>query len=156
MSFRARTASAFLVAVAGLVAVTSCGASGQETLGELVMFEAIEVIEYSGQAAELTSGQQPRDVLDEVRAGRAAERGQRGALIADLPPPDDGVRRFAFVHSGCVLKGSAQLVLEDNRLDAQLLEDGSTEQRTMCEQQVYFLSVFDVPVGDLPDHVRLS
>lgn len=85
MPSRGRTALASLVAVAGLVAVASCGVFGQETLGKLVMFEAIEVVEYSGQAAELTSGQQPGDVLDGIGAGRSAERGRRGAVIAGLP-----------------------------------------------------------------------
>jgi len=50
----------------------------------------------------------------------------------------------------------AQLVLDDGVVDAQLLEDGSTEQQAQCDVPVYFLTVFDVPVADLPDRVRLS
>jgi len=63
-------------------------------------------------------------------------------------------RRFAFIDSGCA-HNSARLVIEEGELTAQLLEDGSPEQQTDCGGLAWFLSVFDVPIDDLPDPVRL-
>ncbi len=127
-----------------LLAVAGCGTGGDETLGELVTFEVLKGVEHAADAAELAPGQEPRDVL----AGLGRPSGTA------LPRAKDGVRRFVFVDTGC-RQDSAQLVLEDGVLDAQLLEDGSTEQRTMCAAPVYFLTLFDVPSADLPDGVRL-
>jgi len=127
-----------------LLAVAGCGTGGDETLGELVTFEVLKGVERVTDAAELAPGQEPRDVL----AGLGRQSGTA------LPRAKDGVRRFVFVDTGC-RQDSAQLVLEDGVLDAQLLEDGSTEQRTMCAAPVYFLTLFDVPSADLPDGVRL-
>jgi len=127
-----------------LLAVAGCGIGGDETFGELVAFEMLKGVKPAAAAAELAPGQEPRDVL----AGLGRSSGTA------LPRDMDGVRRFVFVDIGC-REDSAQLVLEDGVLDAQLLEDGSTEQRTMCAAPVYFLTVFDVPSADLPDGVRL-
>ena len=127
-----------------LLAVTGCGTGGDRTLGELVAFEMLERAERLNDAAELAPGQEPQAVL--------AGLGRRS--VAALPRVKDGVRRFAFVDTGC-RQDSAQLVLEDGVLNAQLLEDGSTEPRTMCAAPVYFLTIFDVPSAELPDGVRL-
>lgn len=133
-----------ILAAITLLAVAGCGTGGDETLGELVAFEMLQGVEHVADAAELAPGQEPRGVLGGL--GRSS-----GTALA---PAKDGVRRFVFVGVGC-RQDSAQLVLEDGVLDAQLLEDGSTEQRTMCAAPVYFLTIFDVPSADLPDGVRL-
>jgi len=136
--------SRLTVAVTALLAATGCGILGDRTLGELVTFDALEGVNHASDAAELAPGQEPQDVL----AGLGRQP------ISALPPADADVRRFAFVESGCQ-HDSAQLVLEDGVLDAQLLEDGNTEQQTFCDAPAYFLSVFDVPAAELPDGLRL-
>lgn len=114
------------------------------TLGELVALDALDGTDHNSQAAELQAGEQSQDVFSGLGSGAAT----------DLPPLGEGARRFAFSHVGCK-QDSAQLVLQDGVLDAQLLENGSAEGQTMCAAPVYFLSVFDVPAADLPDRVRL-
>lgn len=133
-----------IAAVTALLAATGCGIFGDETLGELVAIDSLEGINHSNDAVELAPGEEPQDVL--AGLGRSA--------ITALPPLDADVRRFAFVETGC-REDSAQLVLEDGVLDAQLLEDGSTEGQTDCDAPVYFLAVFDVSSADLPDEVEL-
>lgn len=124
--------------------MTGCGIFGDQTLGRLVTFAALSESDHQNEAAELTAGQQPQDALTGLRAED----------IPSVSALTDEMRRFAFIDTGC-RHDSAQLRLTDGALDAQLLENGSTEQQTMCAQAVYFLSVFDVPVADLPDEVRL-
>lgn len=137
-----RTYSLTLAAIT--LAVAGCGFVGDETLGELVRFDVLEGIEGVAGDVELAPGEEPRDLT----AGPGRPSGTA------LPRVKDGVRRFVFVDAGC-RQDSAQLVLEDGLLNVQLLEDGSTEQRTMCAQPVYFRTIFDVPSADLPDGVRL-
>ena len=132
------------LALAVLLAATGCGIFGDETLGELVAFDALEGVDHDSGAAELASGEEPQDVL----AGLGRQ------TVTAPPPVDEDVRRFAFVDIGCA-EDSAQLVIEDGVLDAQLLEDGSTEGQTDCDAPVYFLTVFDVPAAALPDMARL-
>jgi len=133
------------VAGAALIVVSGCGLSGDSTLGTLVTFESLESFDPPIQAAELSTDQEPEDVFSELQ----------DEDIDPLPPLGDETRRFAFIGSGCA-HDSAQLVIEDDVLTAQLLEDGSTEQQTLCGGLAYFLSVFDVPAEDIPEQVRLS
>jgi len=124
--------------------VAGCSLLNDATLGELVRFDALDGHDRRSAAAELTAGEQPRDVLPSLGGGARA----------DLPPLEDDTRRFAFVDVGCN-HDSAQLILQDGVLDAQLLENGSADDQTMCAVPAYFLSVFDVRTADLPDQVRL-
>lgn len=146
MSGRARVAlvTVAVLAVVGVSAVVVSSLLANATLGELVRFDALGGNDHRSAGAELSAGEQPRDVLP----------GLGGGERADLPPLADGTRRFAFVEVGCK-QDSAQLVLQGGELDAQLLENGSPEDQTLCAVPVYFLTVFDVPVDDLPAQVRL-
>jgi len=143
-----------VLGLAALLILAGCGSLRPDvTVGELVGFGALvegerPYPEY--QSVELADGEQPQDVFGDLGDGE----------IATLPPLEPGFRRFAFIDPGC-RQDSARLVIdygvadgeETGSLDAQLLEDGSTEQQTMCEQAVYFLTVFDVSVLELPDRL---
>lgn len=138
------------VALGVLLVAIGCVVFSDRTVGELVTFETLRnYLPHRSQAAELEPGQRPHDVL----VGLPPE-GSTDLAPLDLPPLDDEARRFAFVVGGCA-HDSGQLVLEDDVLEAQLLEDGSTEQQTDCGGVTFFLSVFDVPAVDLPARVRL-
>lgn len=132
------------VAGTALIFVSGCALFGDSTLGTLVTFEQLTGFDHPIQAAELGTGQEPEEVFSELQTED----------LKALPPLADETRRFAFIDAGCK-HDSAQLVVEDGFLTAQLLEDGSTEQHTYCEAPVYFLSVFDVPAQDIPEQVRL-
>lgn len=133
-----------LLAVVCLGAVAGCRLLGHARLGTLVAFEALVSFDHPIQAAELSADQEPQDVFSELR----------DEDLPALPPLGEQTRRFAFIDSGCA-HNSAQLVIEEGVLSAQLLEDGSTEQHTDCGGLAWFLSVFDVPADDLPADVQL-
>lgn len=133
-----------ILVVTALFAVSGCGIPGDQTLGELVTLDALEGTSLANDAVELEPDQEPQDVLADLRR----------QPVTALPPVEDDFRRFAFVETGC-RHDSAQLLVEDGVLDAQLLEDGSTEQQTDCDAPVYFLAVFDVPAADLPERTLL-
>ena len=140
-----------VLGLAALLILPGCGGRADATVGELVGFDTLgESAHTNFLSHELADGEQPQDVLGDLG----------GAEITPMLPLEPGFRRFAFIDSGCK-HDSAQLVMEYGRedgkesgeMDAQLLEDGSTEQRTMCAAPVYFLSVFDVSVLELPDRL---
>ncbi len=143
-----------VLGLATLLILSACGSLRPDaTVGELVSFDALadgESAQTEFLMVELADGQQPEDVSDDLGEGE----------ITTLPSLEPDFRRFAFIDPGCA-HDSAQLVIaygvedgeESGSLDAQLLEDGRLDQQTDCARPVYFLSVFDVSVDDLPDRL---
>ncbi|MEJ7832042.1 MAG: hypothetical protein WKF79_03945 [Nocardioides sp.] len=70
---------------------------------------------------------------------------------ADLPTLDDGVRRFAFVLTGCQ-ENDPELLLEADVLQAEFTEESNVD----CGQLEYYVAVFDVPEDDLPEGFELD
>jgi len=130
---------------AALLLASGCGLFGDSGLGTLVAFQKLDGFSFSIQAAELDAGQLPADVFVALRSFVRL----RSEAVVIVPPLAEDTRRFAFIERGCN-HDSAQLVVVDNVLDVELLEDGSTEQQTYCGGITYFLTVFDVPTGDVP------
>ncbi len=129
---------------AALMCVAGCGLFGDSGLGTLVAFQKLDGRDFSVHAAELDVGQVPADAFVELRS----------VAVVILPPLAEETRRFAFIAGGCK-QDSAQVVVVDNGLEVELLENGSTEQQTLCYVPVYFLTVFDVPGDDLTADVQL-
>ncbi len=66
----------------------------------------------------------------------------------DLPPRPDGVRRLAFVLTGCAHDSARLTVGGDGTVGVRLVRD-DPDIEIDCAQAMYYLAVFDVPADRL-------
>lgn len=127
----ARSLRAVVLLLPAVVAASGCsGGAGAE--------EAEEVARYGPDVSGLVEPglRVPLGPEPDLRALGVPE----GAL--SLPPPDDGVRRFAFTFEACELRDVVPQVRGgDVRIEV------VTDERVDCGQPQYWVSVVDVAPG---------